>query len=335
MDFSDKWLGKMGGGISGSLVGGFSAYQFNMWNMAGGSVPIPVLVVGKRLGIMAQLGAGHAFCLMTGVHGPESFTEIESSGIDWELSLGGDADAAVKSIGGLGKELAKAAGKTGNWAVEEGAKKAVQAAMGDFSPQTTKPNFVMIPTPLAVGVGAGVFYEWQTLSKVGSDVAWRYIKPSWRLANEEGGVKLYMDSIPEKDGTMIGIQIMLKTFGPDSIMVFSQNRTASINFGMQTTNKLKTIRGTVHGGALCEQGSTLPGLNLSSLVPAGKLDIGILSTSNDSTVSANTTLKIGVSVTTSATSETNLYKWQSGDYAAVKTGADGKFKMAEDSSYKT
>lgn len=334
MDYgSTTWLGKAGAGFSGSLIGGGSVYQLNMWNMAGGQVPIPVLIVGKRVGLSAQVDMGHCVCLMTGVSGPHAFSEIRSRGVDWALSLGKNVDSVVKSSGQVGQLFLDAARHTGNWAAQESAKKAVQAVMGDFTIRPSGPSFTLLPTPLSVGIGAGIFYEWQTLTQVGSDVAWRYVKPDWWLENSGGGVTLHMSSIPEKDDSQIGLQFRVKRFGSDDQLIFDSSRTGLVN--MRRTNRLTTVLGRVREGRLVDPSSGTFGLNLSSLVPVGRRKIGMLSVSRDDTVTRNGTLQIGLSVNRSATSETNLYKWESRNYATIRTDQDGKFSSAADTRHRS
>ncbi len=328
MSYSDKWIGCMGGGFSGSLIVGGSAYQINLWNMGGGQVPMPVLVTGFRAGLVAQIEAGHAFCFLSGVRNEGDVTELKSQGLDWCLSLGGDADAAVKSASTAFDLLKSAAKSSGNWAAQESAKKAVQGIMGDFDLKPKGPSFILLPSPVSLGAGAGLFYEWQTMSKVGTDVAWRYIQPTWRVRTSEGKLRLYMSSIPEKEGATIGLQFRLNVWGADDVLIFDTDRQGMVN--ARYTDKLKTIRGTVHSGELCDPGTKTRGLDLSSLVPYGKLEVGMMSTSRNTEVAKNKTIQIGVSVCKSYTSETNLYKWSSSDYASVLTDSNGKMSFSTD-----
>ena len=321
MNYGDKWLGKFGGGFSASVIGGGSAYQANVWNMASGNVPMPVLVTGKRLGLMSNAEAGHAIILVTGVPYPEAFSEIKSSGIDWVLSIGGKADAAIKTTSKAGA-LLEAASKAGNWAAQESAKKAVQGIMGDFELPSSKPGFILLPTPAAVGVGIGIFYEWQTLVKVGSDVAWRYIKPNWWLQAGQNNLLLHMDSIPEKDNQRVAIHLQRKVFGSDDILLFNSSGRAS-----------PVIVGIVKNGRLHDSSGSL-GINLSAQKIAGVTEIGMLSTTRKAGNFAGEKIYISVNVATSL-SGTNLYKWQSKDYAAVQIDATGKMASSSDLLVKT
>ena len=333
MSDSSKWLGKMGGGFSASLIGGMSVYQLNMWNMAGGTVPMPVLIIGKRLGLMAQAEAGHAFCLLTGVTSPNEFTKLESAGFDWCLSMGGDADSVVKTAGGLSEILVKSAKGAGNWATNTGTKMAVNKFLSDSGADKPKAQFYLIGTPLSVGLGAGIFYEWQTLTKTGTDVAWRYVKPTWWLENKGGKVLLHMSPLPETDGTTIGLQFRTDIWGADDVLIFDTDRIGNVGFNQ--TDKLKTVRGTVRSGKLCAYNSSDPGLNLSSLIPHGKLEVGMLSTSRNTEVTRNGSVRLGIDVVKDAFSETNLSMWSSDDYAEVKTDGSGRFASTTDTRFKT
>lgn len=329
MKTSDKWLGYFGGGGSASILGGASLYQINLWSMSGGPVPMPVQVMGTRLGIMAQAEFGHAFCLLIGIQSPSDFTEIKSQGLDWCLNIGGNVSSSVKTLESVWDILIKSATLTGNWAASESAKKAVQILMGDLSLDDGKPKFLLITSPVSIGIGGGIFYEWQSLTKVGSDVAWRYIEPNWWLQQEGNRVTVHMSSIPEPDGARLGIQVRRQKFGADDVMVFEM-KYAGMSNGRHT-NKLKTINGAVYGGRLCDPFTKNPGLELSSLKPAGILDVGIFTTTRDSQILINEDLRIGLSITRSAQSETNLYKWSSKNYAPVTTNSDGYISRSSDS----
>jgi hypothetical protein len=315
-----SWLGYFGGGFSVSLIGGGSAYQMNLWNTGGGAVPMPVLVTGMRAGIVAQAETGHAFCYVYGVKDPADFKELKSQGFDWCFSVGGKADAVAKGGSKAWKLLKTASKSSGNWAAQESAKKGIQALTGDFDINDKGPGFILLPSPLAVGLGAGVFYEWQTLRKVGTDVAWRYVKPTWYVHHDGKALRLYMYNIPEADGKTIALQLLIDVFGADDIMTFKNGK--------------KNVLGTVRSGELCDYGTKRPGINLSALQPSGKVEIGMLTTSQKTTVTKNGEIGIGVGVCRNASSETNLYKWESSDYVKIKTDGEGRFASTKDSGFK-
>ncbi|MBQ2261485.1 MAG: hypothetical protein II336_08970 [Loktanella sp.] len=333
MDYSDKWLGTIGGGFSASVVGGMSAYQTNLWSMNGGAVPIPAFVFGTRVGVVAQAEMGHCFCLLTGVSGPHAFSEIRSRGVDWVLSFGGKIDAVTRSYSSASQLLLQASAKTGNWAAQESAKRVVQTVMGDFDIRPGSPSFVLLPSPLAVGVGAGVFYEWQTLTKVGTDVAWRYLKPEWRVENAGDKVVLHVNAIPEADGTQIGLQFRVKRFGSDDLLIFESSRSGLVN--MRRTNQLKTVRASVQNGSLVDPATGQKGLDLTALVPVGRSRIGMFSVSSTPEQLLNERLQIGVNITRDPSSDTNLYKWESKHYVPLQTDGRGRFVSAADLGMKT
>ncbi len=319
MEYSDKWLGKLGGGLGASVVAGFSVCQAEVWSMAGGRVPMRVLITGKRLGLTANAEAGHYIVLVTGVRSPSCFHEIKSKGVDWVLTIGGKADAVVKSTGKLGRALWSASKSAGNWAAQESAKKAVQGAMGDFNLPTKEPGFILLPTPLATGLGAGLYYEWQTLVKLGDDIAWEYVKPNWWLEVNQRNVLLHMDSIPEQDDVTIPLQITQKVFGPDNILRFS-NR---INGPLTTV-----IRANVKRGRLYDTNGTM-GVVLSDRQIGGVTEIGMLTVSRKTRDFSGKTIDIAINVARSD-SGTNLYKWSSREYAKVTINQHGLMESSPD-----
>ncbi len=321
MDWSDKWLGVAGGGFGFSLIGGMGAYQLNLWNMAGGNVPLRVLVFGKRLGLTAQAEAAHAVCFLSGVPSPNSFTEIKSSGVDWALALGLKADSLVKGGSKAAKAVAEIATSTGNWASHEGAKKAVQGLMGDFSTSSSSPSFVLLPTPVAVAVGAGIWYEWQTMTKVGTDIAWEYVTPVWSLENAGQKVILKMHNIPEADGATLNFHIREKVFGSDNLISFANREGGQGSI---------LLSGTVQNGRLTDPANSIAdGFDLTSRIPVGKTEIGMLSVSKTKEVTKSDAVSIGVSV---CQGRINLYRWESDDYAKVLTDAKGAFMSAKTTS---
>ena len=105
MEFGDKWLGKVAGGFSIALIGGYSYYQANLWNMNGGEIPIKVIVKGTQLGLVANAEVSHAIIFLTGAPHPDAFDKIESRGIDWSFNFVGGIDNMAKSLGYLARAL--------------------------------------------------------------------------------------------------------------------------------------------------------------------------------------------------------------------------------------
>ena len=116
------WVGLLGGGISGSIVGGGSIYQIDLWHMGGDPLPARVMVTGKRLGVMAEVTTALAALIVTGCRSAKEMDGITSSGIDWELAVGLKGSAIVKTGAKLFQAMAAGAAKGVNWAVHETAK---------------------------------------------------------------------------------------------------------------------------------------------------------------------------------------------------------------------
>jgi len=319
MQYSDKWLGILGAGFSGSVLGGLSVCQAVVWNMGGSKVPMRVLVKGVRLGAVANADAGHYIVFISGVPYPNAFSEIKSKGVDWTFSLGAKGDAWLKGAGKVGSVLHKASNMPGNWAAQEVAKKTIQGAMGDFELSPKNPAFILLPTPVAVGLGVGIFYEWQTLVKQGTDIAWEYIKPSWWLHAGQNRVTLHMASIPEDEGGKIAIHITRKVFGADDILRFASKRG---------NDSSAVIVGVVRDGMLYDESGQL-GINLTDRKIAGATEIGMLSTKRVQNNFAGQKISIAINVARSF-SGVNLYKWRSKDYAAVSVDKNGSINASSD-----
>jgi hypothetical protein len=320
MQYGDKWLGVLGGGFSASVIGGFSACQAVVWPMSGGNIPMNVLITGVRLGAVANADMGHYVVYISGVPRANSFSEIKSKGIDWTISLGTKGEAWLKGAGKVGDSLVKLSNAPGNWAAQEVTKKVVQGAMGDFELSPKEPAFILLPTPLSVGLGLGIFYEWQTLVKQGTDIAWKYMKPSWWVKEEDGHLVLHMSGIPAQENEQIPIHVMRKVVGYDDIFMFKS--------GTSLGASPKVLLGTVKGGRLYDkQGHE--GISLTDHPIAGVMEIGMLTTPHKAKNFANETISIGIGVSTSFMG-TNLYKWQSKDYAKVTVDGNGKFSKSTD-----
>jgi hypothetical protein len=227
------WLGLAGGGVSGSLVVGGSAYQINLWRMDGRNVPLRVLITGFRAGLVAQVEAGHMICILQNVTNPSDFSTIKSSGLDWSLGSGVDWDSVIKSGGKLSAELVKLAGKKtaqemGSWAGQEATKKAVQGYMDDYDLKPKGQAFIMLPTPAALSAGAGLFYEWQTMRQLNGDkIAYEYIPPEWGFVGKGESLEMIMRNIPEQDGTRLCLQFANDTWGANETLHFSNNQSTS------------------------------------------------------------------------------------------------------------
>lgn len=324
VSWNDKWLGLAGGGFGFSAIGGLGVYQVDLYCMDGNPVPVRCMSLGKRLGITLQAEAAHAVCLVTGVTSRDTFREIKSNGLDWALSIGVKADSIIKSGGEVAQALAKLAAHNANWAAHETAKKVVQGLMGDFEIAPKSPSFILLPTPLGAGLGAGIYYEWQTLSQVGSDLTWDYIKPKWKLSKSGNRVLLHMHNIPEQDGTQINFHIRENVWGADNLIRFAKP---------PQQNGEHLLTGMVKAGKLTDPEFNLPmdGFDITSRVPVGKTEIGMLSVSKTQAVEKSKGMEIGVSV---CKGRINLYRWESDDYTKVLTDSTGRIIDAPDTRMK-
>jgi len=315
MNFSDKWLGLAGGGFGFSAIAGVGVYQLNLWNMGGGPVPIRALVIGKRLGITLQAETAHAVCLLTGVNSASDFTTIGSNGLDWALAFGLKVDALAKSGSTVAGVLSKLTKFGDNWAANETAKKAVQGLMGDFTFSPTAPSFVLLPTPAAFAVGAGVYYEWQELSKVGGDLGWKYSPPVWKFENRGGNLFLRMSKIPAQDGDILNFETRVDGWGIDDVIRFIPP-----GYGKARTY----LSGRVYGGKLYELGSTgkgKPGVNMTTSQPAGLSTSGFFGIENTKDVVKDGFMDLSVSVCKGIN---NIYHWSSDRYIKVHANGDGR-----------
>jgi hypothetical protein len=326
MDYSKVWLGTVGGGAGFSVIGGMSVYQLNLWNMAGGNVPIQAVIVGKRLGLTVQAEAAHAICILTGVKSASEFTTIKSSGIDFALAAGIRVDSLFKSSAKAAKMIAKGATKVGHsWASSEASKAGVRGLMDDVDFDMSKPQFYLLPTPLGVGAGAGIWYEWQELHKTGSDLAWKYSDPAWRVSGIGKELKLEVTGIPETDGTHVNFRIRKDTWGYDDAYRFADAGNAKTFFG--GTNETN-LNGVVKDRQLWMRGARTAGVPLGQMKVIGKLETKMMSVPETDHMDRNKIVKIGVTVTKGKGNATSL--WESDNYAKVKFNDGGQMYSAVD-----
>lgn len=314
LNYETTWLGFMGGGISGSIIGGGSVYQIDVWNMGSNPLPARVLVTGKRLGLMAEAGTAHAMLIVTGCRTPKEMDGITSSGIDWEFSAGLKGSALVKTGARLFKVVtAEAAAKVVNWAAHETAKRLVQWAMDDLGVVKPGKQFNLLPSPLAFSLGIGIFYDWQTLTLLGGKIGWQYISPKWSIETYNGNVRLQMCDIPEQDGELVRVGFAVDEWGFDPLIRWQTKKGDVRVDGHQ-------ILGYAYQGWLFERpdGMGYAGINLTNLQPAGRLKAGLLTVDRTTEVQKGGTLTVRPQV------------YQFGNYA-YWTASD-KVKMTLDSN---
>ncbi|MFC6656702.1 hypothetical protein ACFQEX_15140 [Roseibium salinum] len=297
------WMALLGGGFSGSVLAGGSVFQFDLWNLGAQRLPVQVLVTGKRAGIMAEVGTAMAVLLVTGCKTERDMDGITSSGLDWEFSFGGDADAVAKTGVKVFREVMSAAGKkTGEWAAQESAKRLAQYIVGDLGVVQAGRQFNLLPTPLSLSAGAGIFYEWQTLRVLDGEIGWNYISPKWSVENRGGDVYMRMKDIPVQNGATIHLGFAVdESFQIDPDLKWT--RTPS---GPRIGSSSLHIECAVYGGELYQTSNpnAEPGINLSALQPIGRSETGMLSVTQTTEVEKNGKLTIYPKISSSPTMRT-------------------------------
>lgn len=291
INYNETWIGLLGGGVSGSIIGGGSIYQFDLWNMGDNPLPARVIVTGKRVGAVIEVGIAHAMLIVTGCKTAMDMDGITSSGLDWELAVGLKGSALVKSGSKLFEMVAaEVASGTLNWASHESTKRLVQWAMDDLGVVEPGKQFNLLPSPMSLSAGAGIFYDWQKIQLLAGNVGWQHISPKWSVESVNRAIRLQMFNIPEQDGKKILVGISVPSWGADPYIRWDRkNGETKIN----TSHKYE-IEGYVYGGRLYEKqgGFGAPGINLSNLRPIGYLENGIFSVSRNDNVKKGGRLRI-------------------------------------------
>lgn len=312
------WVGYFGAGTSGSLFYGGSVIQMDLKHMGGATYPVRVLVKGTRVGLMAEAGTGLCIIIVTGCRGAKEMEGLTSSGLDWSFSVGLKAGDTAKTGARLFRAMMQTASNMGgdNWAVSEGTKKVVQWAMDDLGLDLSQRQFYVIPTPLGVGVGAGMFYENQTLRLLGGDVGWSYMKPWWSLDRADGNVYLRMGDIPEQDDAEIRVGLYVLRWGFDPLIRWAGGVRGRDYF----------FRARVHDGQLFDQGRSmdLAGVNLTGLRPIGLMHQGFFSNSDSDEVAQMGRFKVRPAVFGFG----NMARWTAVMANEVSTNREGRIRDA-------
>lgn len=328
LDAETTWLGLLGGGVSGSIVGGGSIFQIDLWHMGGNPLPVRALVTGTRFGVMAELGTALAALLVKGCKDGKEMEGLTDSGIDWEFAVGLKGSAIAKSGAKFFELMASdAAAEVVKWAAHEPAKRFVQWAMDDLGIVKPGKAFHLIPYPLQLGIGAGIFYEWQTLNLLGGKIGWQKISPRWSVENVGGDVWFQLLDIPEQDGEQVHLGFSVPEWGIDPYISWKKNKG-----GGRVGSKHKYhIDGYVNGGALFETrtGSFFSGINLSNFVPIGRMEEGVFSGFSDT----KTVQKKGkLTVRPHVFQFGNYAYWSASDTMTVEVDGDGRFVKVEGTS---
>ena len=327
MSWNNCWIGLAGGGFGVSAIVGASFYRNCLYNMGDPSQTLEVAIYGGRLGLTLQAEAAHAFCVMTGVPDGSRFERMDSSGIDWGAGYGvnfssiinssGDAIQALVRLAQTGSRTQRAVTQGALWAGGQTARNAVRGVMGDVTPNSAVQNFVLIPTPASLSIGAGIWYEWSEIVKLGAAFIWMNDPPDWCLDTRGGNVILKMRDVPEPNGSIITFVVTVNVWGPDDYIEWQQGPARNPN----------RIYAKVFDGEIYPLANTGPirgqeGINLSQLVPSGRTEINMLTTGRNSEVTRNDTMEIGVDVMQGA-----VTRWSSDDYVEVRTDAQGRISQ--------
>ena len=319
MSWGNIWIGLAGGG-GGSAAVGASYYAAQLFNMGREDQPLDVAVFGRRLGLSLQADCATAFCLMTGVPTRDRFERMESSSVDWGLGAGFNVAATVQSgseaLTALLRLAQIALSQEGlaSWAIQEGVKNLIRTVMGDISLNSQQENFVLLPTPVSLSIGAGLWYEWSDVLKIGHTLIWRREPPKWQLVARNGSVFLRMKHIPMSDGAPIYVCFPVDVFGNDDLLAWD-------NHGMR---RIK-LAGTVYRQRLFPPLTTPAqsigpdGVNISALDISGRTTINLFSTGRSEEVARNSNLGLGVGVMEGA-----MELWSSDEYCTVQTDSMGR-----------
>jgi hypothetical protein len=244
---------------------------------------------------------------------------IETSGLDWELAVGLKGSALLKTGAKLFKAVAaEITTKVANWAAHESAKRLVQWAMDDLGVVKPGRQFNLLPSPLSLSVGAGIFYEWQTLHLLGGKIGWQYISPKWFVERVNGDVWLQMYNIPEQDGEQVRVGFSIPEWGLDPYIRWKKKKG-------EAHVKDYQIVGYSYDGFLFERrdGMGYSGINLSNLQPVGRLEEGFFP-SRTNEVQKRGVLKVRPTVFQFG----NYQYWEADDTAEMMLGHDGGFLLA-------
>lgn len=326
---STTWLGLLGGGVSGSIVGGGSIYQIDLWHMGGDPLPVRVLVTGKRLGIMAEVGTAMAALVVTGCRSGKDMDGLESGGLSWEFAVGLKGSSIVKTGATLFKTMAaEAVAKTVNWALHESAKSFVQWTMDDLGIVQSGKQFALIPSPVAIALGAGIFYEWQTLKLLKGNIGWQHISPTWSVENVQGDVWFQLFDVPEQEEAIVHLGFSVPEWGIDPYIRWKKVKGS----GHVSESKLH-INGYVYGGTLFEARKAFwSGINLSNFVPVGRSEAGVFTVTDTKTVKTSGKLTVRPEVLQFG----NYPYWSASETMTVTVDSDGRFiKVDGDNSLRS
>ena len=144
------------------------------------------------------------------------------------------------------------------------------------------------------------------------------------MESYNGNVRLQMFKIPEPDGTQVKIGFSVPEWGLDPYIRWKKN---SGNAHVDSRAKYQ-ILGYVYDGYVFERrdGMGYAGINLTNLQPIGRLENGMLSTTNTNEVKKGGKYKVRPVVFQFS----NYTYWQANDTAEMTTDSNGCFVGVSD-----
>lgn len=176
-------------------------------------------------------------------------------------------------------------------------------------------QFNLLPSPLSLAVGAGIFYEWQKFHLLGGKIGWQYISPKWFVERVNGDVWLQMYNIPEQDGEEVKVGFSIPEWGLDPYIRWKKKKG-------KARVKDYQIVGYSYDGFLFERrdGMGYSGINLSNLQPVGRLEEGFFP-SRTNEVQKRGMLKVRPTVFQFV----NYRYWEADDTVEMMLGHNGCF----------
>lgn len=260
MSLNKTWLGiAIGGGVAAGY--GKAGHIIQFVNCAQPTNLVSCVVGGVRVGAALHANCGVSFVLMTGVGGPKDLERATGGGYDFAIDLGIRFGEIVKSGGYIGmaiedgiKELDRLflATDLAAWIGSERGKAFINALAGELAPSNTKPTLCIFGSPAGAGLGAGIWYEWQSVYQIGAMEAWACVPLSWRLMQSNGNLWLQIKDIPAKNGSEVVVFGKEFSYGIDGVIQFAEPENIQQTPGT-TLRYRSTSTGIVQNNVLQEK----------------------------------------------------------------------------------
>lgn len=362
--FADVWAGFTVGGANASFILGGSGTACALWSLSGKRDRLDALIVGARVGAMAQAHLdAPSLVFMRGVRDFEHFKSLSLSdgGYDWQASLGTEwiSKKKVEMAAGLTTLMPKLRPIIGAYLknqenIEQIAgsnefKTAFNILVGesenildkDYLKNRDPQKYYIFPCLPSLGAGVGFWYEKTKLIPFGTQNAWYYAKPKWRLTPSSGNeLILQIEGIPEPDGTDFNVAIRIDEWGYDPRIRFKQeevkfsgsnpkdprnitkkDRTGELLPATVQLGRMKASSRTTAAMIPSRQGRTIGfGLVLTNSQTAGVYEQGYAIGGSVAKRDLDyKTIKIGVDII-----KGGYPVWQSREYVKVSTDTHGE-----------